>query len=1029
MLASDLDRARVRAFSYKPLEPTQTTDNSSKKPDYDRYLDETARALLSQLPDRPAAETETDQPPGIPLVFIATGFGCLIVQKLIALAENEQRFDILSRIAAVIFFDAPNPIVTETPKFDKSNKTEKTRISVPILPSPANSARAARVKAILESKAIDGWDLWLKYNGAIKKRRELSTVWFYNSPAQVSNRNPTSTTTNRYTSRFRGPRDPNYCSLVDQIKRCLLLLVSGRKELEQLLVQFIDWGYNLRVRDHQQRCPLHRAAEYRNDAALIRLVSAEPSLAVERDREGLTPLHLVVMNAMIQGFFPFRRAPYRMMIEKLLLALAENELEHADDLKDNSGSSPWDYASEDSYRWIRELREPRVLLNGATVAQPETIEDLITPIDYFEETDCRRFDATLAQLYIAKDDSRDYLDRQGPDVYSVIYDQKDGIEKMFQRNLRPDEDKRATCRWVHLPANNDLFVRQLRRIDNSTSGRRRHRGSTPFDRQIIPGAFRYKQSADGPSTVKKAVTALFVPVFGFEKHENRKKLSWAMKNHSHRGPDDTLNLIHHYFDREKLPLHCRRTLDQFTYHMLDDTEARDNSQVMFKWAKKAWAKKEREQREQREQQDLPPSSSRRPDKGSFPVLMIDQLWLWILEDEQIVITSLPNTWEPAEDYNLARYLIRHELRENDDRPLIKDAMDLANSVIRCSIDFLHRPGPMEVTLYDCFQSSITLIVSVKASRFVPFANVSCTHLLTLVQSESQAQQFNKFKSLVKDLNKDGIDQQTRAKLTNALFQLTTETRLLAEIMDIQDELKTINEVFLKQRDALKKFAQLLSNDHQQKDMADDESDIIIAEASQRMGGEVRPRGVGTHAASEQCKTHTSIPKCSQPQQLPLSFMSSVFAIQVDAFPHNTKTGELDWPLTQVMGLICASCPLVFVGISFGMILFLAFLGFYINRISHFFAKHFGRANPPPGGSSETGHQGHDSDTDSDWSDTDGYSEASGSHYNFLHPAPPEYAPFLGVWHFHSKIPWVRKLWEYRFYSLALERVSRPPGPN
>jgi hypothetical protein len=37
-------------------------------------------------------------------------------------------------------------------------------------------------------------------------------------------------------------------------------------------------------------------------------------------------------------------------------------------------------------------------------------------------------------------------------------------------------------------------------------------------------------------------------------------------------------------------------------------------------------------------------------------------------------------------------------------------------------------------------------------------------------------------------------------------------------------------------------------------------------------------------------------------------MSSVFAIQIDAFPHNAETGELNWPMNEVMGLLCASLP-------------------------------------------------------------------------------------------------------------------------
>lgn len=192
-----------------------------------------------------------------------------------------------------------------------------------------------------------------------------------------------------------------------------------------------------------------------------------------------------------------------------------------------------------------------------------------------------------------------------------------------------------------------------------------------------------------------------MPVFGFERHKNRKKLTAAMKDpYDKRADDDETHfLIRAYLNHAKLPLHCRRTLDQFTYHMLDNTERRDNTQVMFKSTKKNTRAR-------------PDRTGRCPDKGGLPVLMIDQLWLWILEDEKTVITSLPNTWESAEDYNLVRHLMKHELRGNDDRPLIKGSLDLANTIIRCSVDFLHRQGPLDVTLYDCFQSSITLIVRV-----------------------------------------------------------------------------------------------------------------------------------------------------------------------------------------------------------------------------------------------------------------------------------------------------------------------------
>lgn len=81
----------------------------------------------------------------------------------------------------------------------------------------------------------------------------------------------------------------------------------------------------------------------------------------------------------------------------------------------------------------------------------------------------------------------------------------------------------------------------------------------------------------------------------------------------------------------------------------------------------------------------------------------------------------------------------------------------------------------------------------------------------MIQAEKQATLFEDFKMLVKELNDlsdDRPDQKKRGDLTNKLFQLTRESHLLTIIMDIQDELKTIKDVFSKQKDALAKFLEL-----------------------------------------------------------------------------------------------------------------------------------------------------------------------------------------------------------------------------
>ena len=58
------------------------------------------------------------------------------------------------------------------------------------------------------------------------------------------------------------------------------------------------------------------------------------------------------------------------------------------------------------------------------------------------------------------------------------------------------------------------------------------------------------------------------------------------------------------------PLHIRRTLDQFYYYMTDDTDARDSDQVISRYVRR-----------------------KLPEKP-VPIVMIDQLWLWVVNNSK-----------------------------------------------------------------------------------------------------------------------------------------------------------------------------------------------------------------------------------------------------------------------------------------------------------------------------------------------------------------------------------------------------------
>ena len=68
------------------------------------------------------------------------------------------------------------------------------------------------------------------------------------------------------------------------------------------------------------------------------------------------------------------------------------------------------------------------------------------------------------------------------------------------------------------------------------------------------------------------------------------------------------------------PLHCRRTLDQFSYYMLDSIESRDMDQVILRWGRKRLEKA--------------------GNVDDAPVLMVDQLWLWVLHDGELTLEHI-----------------------------------------------------------------------------------------------------------------------------------------------------------------------------------------------------------------------------------------------------------------------------------------------------------------------------------------------------------------------------------------------------
>ncbi|KAK4165403.1 hypothetical protein QBC43DRAFT_287954 [Cladorrhinum sp. PSN259] len=883
-------RARVMAFGYEPpgFPPPVLSEADGVK--YDEYLTNVSKALVERLSEcRNGGSYDTK-----PVVFIATGFGCLIMQRAISLIaapqDNTKWQTILNMAAGVLFLDATMPLPKKKPKKEGSKKEERNMDSnkeavnnsdktreergdeqkkEPELPKnifPKSANRNSRwVKALLVPRHIDSGRVWESFQ-ATAGGSGLHVAWFYDptlSKAQpsvdgvlfVPLTSPVNKSNCSLTLPLRGPKDSNYSPLIEQLRHCIFFKASSDVNLEGLLVELISKAPLLApaAKDIQSHCPAHLAAFKANAPALELLITAYPPLAEYQDNERETPLHVAIKGAASISSDDSQKPAFRRIIEKLLDAIAE--LGASSESQDQDGKSPWDYLdSEDSkHNWIRKLRNSDRLIT-AKATQQHAVPQPVPPNDSDKLAACKKLKATLVQFYIATDGTADYTNEQRPTMHEVLYDDSYGPEKLFGRNLRHYEDKKPTCRWIHLPANNEEWAQAGLGFVSSTQAGRRVAGreTTPstakFDRHINADAQRYKQvgvpdpsdeflskadqneiyqpvskggqdvsplpSINLPSEMgdteqgdfsptngsaqnaniqgrpkldrspsssssigsteqqlgKRLTYAVFMPILGFEKHKHLKSLKTAMRKPKYpSAPDDTTMLVRGYFQDASPLLHCRRTLDQFTYHMLQDTEKRDNTQVIYKWAR----------RQPKKPKPVPGSS----DEDEYPVLMIDQLWLWVLEDEQTVITCFPDTWESDSPYNLLRHFLKNRIKTINNRQVIECAMDLANEIIRRSVDFLPRKRPMELSLQGCFQSSINAV------------------------AESQARRFEIFRNLIKQLarKRKEMGNTKQASLTDKLFRLTKETDLLVEILDIQDELKIIRDVMAKQQEVLRKL--------------------------------------------------------------------------------------------------------------------------------------------------------------------------------------------------------------------------------
>jgi len=148
-----------------------------------------------------------------------------------------------------------------------------------------------------------------------------------------------------------------------------------------------------------------------------------------------------------------------------------------------------------------------------------------------------------------------------------------------------------------------------------------------------------------------------------------------------------------------------------------------------------------------------------------------------------IITSFPSTWDEHEEFNLSNILDK-EIRENGHRRMIKSAEDLLHLIVKTSVDFIKRKGPAGFSLQESFRDSVTKL------------------------SEKQIKFFEDFRTTTWKLQNDKFGKEEKNKQRDLLLSVHREVGLLAEAMDIQDELSIVNTVLLQQMHVLRNLLDL-----------------------------------------------------------------------------------------------------------------------------------------------------------------------------------------------------------------------------
>lgn len=239
-------------------------------------------------------------------------------------------------------------------------------------------------------------------------------------------------------------------------------------------------------------------------------------------------------------------------------------------------------------------------------------------------------------------------------------------------------------------------------------------------------------------------------------------------------------LIWQYLTSDR-PVHCRRTLDQYGYPSLRNTSVRDGDQILYKRTRSGTEADTLPVKEHTMKYKLQSSLSSAARQAAVPntpdstakVLMVDQLWLWIVDNQTVITFFAPKEKEENDGGLWREGDLRSAIYQDingDYANQCADPFDFAAlTVLHAVKALLDRTTDRNLQVIRIFEEYISILTEQQTISFKDFRN---NH------------QFKKAKNI--NAPQQHIDNRK-------------DLDALLELRDIEDELRTIDKLIQEQQ--------------------------------------------------------------------------------------------------------------------------------------------------------------------------------------------------------------------------------------